>query len=93
MPDTPIVQRGDRYFCSQCNHLMYRIHPSCPVCGVTFDGAVEEKAAVPEVPEVIEAMEEEYEELAWQKYIWTGIAVLGIIGALALVVILLVFRH
>ncbi|MEO0079779.1 MAG: hypothetical protein ABIK44_03780 [candidate division WOR-3 bacterium] len=93
MPETPIIQRGERYFCSQCNHLMDHPHASCPLCGVTFDGAVEEKPVVPEVPEVLKELEEEYEELSWRRYIWTGIVVLGIIGVVALVVILLISRR
>ncbi len=92
MSEAPIIKRGDRYFCPECGHLMPRLHKSCQMCHLEFKGMVKDETRSPTDPLKIPEIEEKYEEVHIQRYIWSAIGGILFLGAIAVLLIIL-FRR
>ncbi len=93
MTQAPLIKRGKYYFCPECGKLMTRPHKSCPACGLQFTGEiVEDKLRPPQDPDKMAEVEERYEEVRSQSFLWIGIGVVLLLGAAA-VILLILLRH
>lgn len=93
MAQAPLIKRGKYYFCPECGKLMTRQHKSCPACRIEFTGEiVEDKLRPPQDPDKLAEVEERYEEIRSQSFVWISIGVVLFLGAAA-VVLLILLRH
>jgi len=66
---------------------------SCPKCQLDFKGViVEDKLRPPQDPAKLVEVEEQYEEIRHQSFIWISIGVTLLLGVLAIVILLLLRR-
>lgn len=92
MAEAPIIKRGDRFFCPECGHLMKKQPKTCPMCQLTFNGMVVDEVRSKQDPLKIPEVEEKYEEVHTQSFLWTSIAVILLLAGLAVLIIFIVRR-
>lgn len=92
-PDNVLVHKGERYFCSHCNHLMTKVRDCCPVCNCTFAGVIDEEERIPADPARLREIDEDYAAQKQRHFFRAAIITMLLIGAIALLVYFLAFRR
>lgn len=72
---------------------MTRIHRFCPACHLKFSGEiVEDKLHPPQDFDKLAEVDAQYEEIRRQKFLWVGIAMVILLGAIALIILIILRR-